>query len=99
VVRLPGTWEYGGPAIQHGQQEIATLHIGSAEDPRLLADVEKRRRVKRVGVRRSNVAERCIGILPQLMIWPIGPRVPTGDATLVMTRRVISIVTSGYPKM
>ena len=29
------------------------------------------------------------------MNWPIGPRVPSGLGTLVRTRRVISIVTSG----
>jgi hypothetical protein len=37
----------------------------------------------------------AFGYWRNLIIWPIGARVPSGFVTFVMTRRVISIVTSG----
>ena len=49
--------EHVGPAVEHRQQEVAALHVGHADDPRLLAHVEPGGGVERVGVGRRDVAE------------------------------------------
>ena len=65
--------EHRGPAVQHREQGVAALHVGDAEHPRLLADVEERGGVERVGIRRRDVPERRVrDIARSLMIWPIG---------------------------
>ena len=38
---LAGHLEHVGPAIQHRKQEVAALHVGDAEHPWLLADIEE----------------------------------------------------------
>ena len=35
-----GNLEYVGPAVEHREKVIAVLHVGNAEDLRLLADVD-----------------------------------------------------------
>ena len=32
--------EHVGPAVEHRKQEVALLHVGNADDPRLVADVD-----------------------------------------------------------
>ena len=71
---------------------LAPVHVGKAQHPRRVAHVEKGRRVKRIGIRRR---ERSIRIFAEFDDLTIGARVPSGLATLVIIRRVISIVTSG----
>ena len=63
---LAGDLEHVGPAVEHGHQEVAFLHVGDAQHPRFLADIEKGSRVERIGVGRRHVAKGCIGILTQL---------------------------------
>ena len=59
---LAGHLEHVGPAVQHGQQEVAALHVGNADDPGLLAHVEPGGGVQRVGIRRGDVAELCVRV-------------------------------------
>ena len=88
--------EHVGPAVQHRHQVVAVLHVRQAEHPGLLGDVQPGQGVERVGVGGRDVLERRRSDTPA--VWRTGPSgraVPSGSATLVMTRRVISIVTSG----
>ena len=77
VVRLPGTWNVG-PTVQHGQQEVAALHVGNADDPGLLAHVEPGGGVQRVGIRRGDVAELCVRVGARAHELAIGPRFALG---------------------
>ena len=63
---LAGNLEHICPAIEHRKQGVPALHVGDAQHPGLLADVDERSRIERVGVRRGHIAERRVRILSQL---------------------------------
>jgi hypothetical protein len=61
-----GDGENVGPAVKKRQQEIAALHVGDAEHPRLVADIKEHARVERVGVRGGDIAKAGVRIGPEL---------------------------------
>ena len=87
--------EHVGPAGEHGHEEVAVLHVRQAQDPGLLGDVQPGQGVEGVRVGSGDFLVRRGRILPQLGELANRRLLPSGAATLVITRRVISMVTSG----
>jgi hypothetical protein len=50
-----------GLAVEERQQEIAALHVGDAQHPRFVADIEKGCRIERVGIGGRDVAKLASG--------------------------------------
>ena len=97
VVRLPGTWNTSVQPSSIGNQVSSDrASSGRLRTYGSLPTSSQARRVERVGVGGGDVRERGIRILRAVGELAHRCRVwPSGFATLVITRRVYSIVTSG----
>ena len=55
-----------GPPIEHWKQCITAFHVGKAQYPGPLTDIEERSGVKRIGIRCSHITKQSIWIFAQL---------------------------------
>ena len=95
VVRLPGTWKTSVQPSSMGNSQYRSAVSGTPSTQGSL-DTSTQATVYSVSAFGAVMSRNeASGYARTRANWPIGARVPSGAGTLVITRRVISMVTRG----